>query len=553
MSDVPLGAMLSGGLDSSLIVALMARHMSEPRQDLLGRLRRRGLRARATPAGWPTWNGADHHELEVTLKSDPDELARLVWHLDEPLADLSVARLPRRSASSRAEQVTVALSGQGADELLGGYRKHRVASLAEALGARARPAARGRRRRAAPRPGPRRPARGRPPGRRTRSRACSRRAASCTPTCAPTCSPARSPSTPGAAEARAARPARRRARRRAARGRALPGRAARPRRRHAHLLRPRLDGLLARGPRAVPRPRAGGALRAHPGRAQGAPAPGQARAAPGRARPRARLRARQAQARLLQRGRRRLGRAPAAAPWSTSCCSAPTPPTRRVLDRGAVRAGRRASGAAGAPATRTCCSRSMMLELWLGEYLPRAMAAEPGAGGRVTRAALRGRHARPQRGAQPPAARRRRSPRRRCRPREWIVVDDGSTDATPARARRAGRRARLGPAAARAERRRNEQLAAGRRERARPRSASGSASRALSEPVDVVIKVDADVDFDADFCERLIGALRRRRPARHRERHLLRARGRRVGAPDEGRHDRLGRHARLPRGLPRRT
>jgi asparagine synthase (glutamine-hydrolysing) len=82
MSDVPLGAMLSGGLDSSLIVALMA---------------------------------------------------RLIWHLDEPLADLSSIGFLALSELA-VQDVTVALSGQGADELFGGYRKHRVASLAETWG-----------------------------------------------------------------------------------------------------------------------------------------------------------------------------------------------------------------------------------------------------------------------------------------------------------------------------------------------------------------------------------------------------------------------------------
>jgi asparagine synthase (glutamine-hydrolysing) len=130
MSDVPLGAMLSGGLDSSLIVALMARHMVEPVKTFSVGFAGTGSElpdARRVAA----WGGADHSELEVSLRSDPAELARLVWHLDEPLADLSaLGFLPLCELARR--QVTVALSGQGADELLGGYRKHRVASLAEA-------------------------------------------------------------------------------------------------------------------------------------------------------------------------------------------------------------------------------------------------------------------------------------------------------------------------------------------------------------------------------------------------------------------------------------
>ncbi|MGH2741451.1 MAG: asparagine synthase (glutamine-hydrolyzing), partial [Thermoleophilaceae bacterium] len=132
MSDVPLGAMLSGGLDSSLIVALMGRHMDEPVKTFSVGFAGESSElsdARRVAAAC----GAEHHELEVELGSRPEDLARLVWHLDEPLADLSsLGFLPLCELARR--QVTVALSGQGADELFGGYRKHRVASLAESWG-----------------------------------------------------------------------------------------------------------------------------------------------------------------------------------------------------------------------------------------------------------------------------------------------------------------------------------------------------------------------------------------------------------------------------------
>jgi asparagine synthase (glutamine-hydrolysing) len=129
MSDVPLGAMLSGGLDSSLIVALMARHMNEPVSTFAvgfaGEDSELPDARRVADA-----LGADHHELEVALDTDAGELSDLIWHLDEPLADLSsLGFLPLSRLASR--HVTVALSGQGADELFGGYRKHRVASLVE--------------------------------------------------------------------------------------------------------------------------------------------------------------------------------------------------------------------------------------------------------------------------------------------------------------------------------------------------------------------------------------------------------------------------------------
>ena len=358
MSDVPLGAMLSGGLDSSLIVALMARHMDRAGQDLRGRLRGRGLGAprRARVAACC---GADHHELEVDAASDPRR-ARA------SSSGTSTSRSPTspRSASSplcelAAEHVTVALSGQGADELLGGYRKHRVASLAEHWGRVPGPLRAAAGGGAAPRPGPRRPAGRRAPGAPTRRRACSRSSGLVHPDL-------RGDLFGGALAEHAGRgrgacvrgqPGRR-ARRRAARGRALPGRAARPGRRHAHLLRPRVDGLLARGPGAVPRSRARGALRAHPGRAQGAPACQGKHVLRLAARgPRARLRARQAQARLLQRGGGRLARRRRRRRGRRSCCSRPHPAYAAGAGPRRGRAGRARVARRRARATRTCCSR----------------------------------------------------------------------------------------------------------------------------------------------------------------------------------------------------
>jgi asparagine synthase (glutamine-hydrolysing) len=133
MSDVPLGAMLSGGLDSSLIVALMARHMTEPVKTFsigfaeAGKSGNELADARFVAGALE----ADHHELELSLAQSNVDFADLVWHLDEPLADLSaLGFLALSELASR--HVTVALSGQGADELLGGYRKHQAAAIASA-------------------------------------------------------------------------------------------------------------------------------------------------------------------------------------------------------------------------------------------------------------------------------------------------------------------------------------------------------------------------------------------------------------------------------------
>jgi asparagine synthase (glutamine-hydrolysing) len=141
MSDVPLGAMLSGGIDSSLVVALMARQMNSPVQTFAVGFRESAdsnelADAREVAALF----GAEHHELELSFVDDTVDLASLAWFMDEPLADLSALGFLALSELA-AEQVKVALSGQGADELLGGYRKHRAAALMRALGPLHGPAA----------------------------------------------------------------------------------------------------------------------------------------------------------------------------------------------------------------------------------------------------------------------------------------------------------------------------------------------------------------------------------------------------------------------------
>jgi asparagine synthase (glutamine-hydrolysing) len=132
VADVPLGAFLSGGIDSSTVVALLSRHAP------------RGLKTFSidfpSGDGEARWArlvaaryGTEHHELQVT----PDMVAvlpQLVRRYGEPFADSSAVAVHYLSQLART-QVTVALSGDGADEAFGGYHRYRLERLARACAA----------------------------------------------------------------------------------------------------------------------------------------------------------------------------------------------------------------------------------------------------------------------------------------------------------------------------------------------------------------------------------------------------------------------------------
>jgi asparagine synthase (glutamine-hydrolysing) len=135
ISDVPVGAFLSSGLDSSSIVAAMSHFTNEPINTYTITFPpkyRRGESALDDPGiarRFAAQQGCTHHEMVI----DPDVvslLPKIIWHLDEPIA-ASIALTTYLVCQAARESSTVLLSGVGGDELFAGYRKHIGHGLAQ--------------------------------------------------------------------------------------------------------------------------------------------------------------------------------------------------------------------------------------------------------------------------------------------------------------------------------------------------------------------------------------------------------------------------------------
>lgn len=131
VADVPLGAFLSGGMDSSLICALAQREGGRQLSTFSIGFPEAKYDERAYAAAVAAHLGTDHHFLEV----DPGSfagLAAVVASFEEPFCDASMLPTALLARFTR-QHVTVALSGDGADELFGGYYRTRVLHLLRAL------------------------------------------------------------------------------------------------------------------------------------------------------------------------------------------------------------------------------------------------------------------------------------------------------------------------------------------------------------------------------------------------------------------------------------
>jgi asparagine synthase (glutamine-hydrolysing) len=129
--DVPFGAFLSGGVDSTIITGLMQQQSDRPVQTFSIGFSEKAFDERSYAREAAVKLGTQHHEFVVD-PSAVEMLPKLVWHYDEPFADSSAIPTMYLSKLTR-QHVTVALTGDGGDELFAGYDRYLAVELASKI------------------------------------------------------------------------------------------------------------------------------------------------------------------------------------------------------------------------------------------------------------------------------------------------------------------------------------------------------------------------------------------------------------------------------------
>lgn len=128
MADVPLGTFCSGGIDSSLTTAIAARHASQAINTFSVGFHEQSYDESAYARMAATACGSRHHELRIDEREYAELLPRLIWHHDLPLNFANSVHIYAVSQLAR-QHVTVVLTGEGADELFGGYPRYYIPRL----------------------------------------------------------------------------------------------------------------------------------------------------------------------------------------------------------------------------------------------------------------------------------------------------------------------------------------------------------------------------------------------------------------------------------------
>ena len=133
ISDVPVGVLLSGGVDSTGILSYAVRHAQQLHTFTMGFEGRSFADERPFARLGASVFGTEHHEMSISAGEFRDFLPRFVWHMEEPVCEPPAVALYFVSRMAREAGVKVLLSGEGGDEAFGGYQTYRNVLLLERL------------------------------------------------------------------------------------------------------------------------------------------------------------------------------------------------------------------------------------------------------------------------------------------------------------------------------------------------------------------------------------------------------------------------------------